>query len=660
MSFQRPEFLLALLLALLPAAFYLSRYVRSTRTVFPAAHYLFGGDKTPLSRLRGRQIMATVLRTAVICLAALAFAGPVLPEATTPIAASQGDETVLLFDTSTSMTVATSSGKSVWTTMASQAQSVIGSTEDNARIALVTCPRPQKELRWLSRDKALAALNNLQPSWSKCRPTPLLKALVPTLPVETRFHLFTDLALDDSEWNRLDSLLKGARNVTVHAPTTAPETNRAVAGIWPEPGGVGLLVETDSKEAAASDATISCPDYGASIPVPAIGPAGITLSIPVPPDLAPGICQVTLATDSLDHDNSAWFEAGSPDPTRILIVDGSPGHTVVASPGGFLTASLRAGEAFVHVMHLAQTEFSYDSLRLADLLVLVDPRPLPEYLEKGLIEFMARGGHVWLFAGNAMSEWKSDNLVLPGLQSRRCIALPEQPFHLIWTASDDSAVAAIKALPQASLRIWSHVRHTALTFLGRDVAVLARFDDGVPMVVRVPFARGELMLWSLIPAVDNGNFALHPAFPLTIQAALEEVAHPVAKVKVPPSCTVGRPCDLPDLIDGSDNAEAEGGINSTRVPLSAQHELICPVPGPYFLPGPEGRELAFVCRTRPADTVVSPTRRLPIQEQGIILPGSHQHPPLIPVAQLLLLAALALVFVELWMVSGRLKDRYEA
>ena len=660
MSFQRPEFLLALLLALLPAAFYLSRYVRSTRTVFPAAHYLFGRDKTPLARLRSRQIVTTLLRAAIVCLAALAFAGPSLPERTTPSPSPQGHKTVLLFDTSASMMATSQQGGDALAKMAAIARALVENLEDDALVAVMPCPRPQGRLLWLPRNEAGEVLDKLASGWTTCRPVKLLEYLLQTLPVETRFHLFSNLAIDNEEWNHLASLLDQTSNVTVHRPAPTATGNRAIADIWAEPGGIGLLLEATAADMPTGEASLHCPDHEATIAVPQLTAAGASVAVPIPDNLPPGLCRIDLPNDALNHDNSAWFEVGAPEPTRVLVVDGSPGHSVVASPGGFLTAALRAGKAPLRIFHLAQTEFTFDSLRLADLLVLVDPRPLPEYLEKGLVEFMARGGQVWLFAGSAMAEWKSDNLLIPGLQSRRCVSLPEQPFQLAWVSSKDPAMTTVKALPEASLRAWTHVRHTALTFLGREVTVLARFDDGVPLLVRVPFARGQLLLWSLIPAVDNGNFALHPAFPLAIQAVVGQLAHPAARVRVPPTCLVGQPCDLPGLSDGSEESYAVGGQTDRRVLLSPQEELFCPEPGPYFQPGPEGRQLGFVCRTGRLAAQGATSRELPTQKDSLLTPGGQRRPPKVPVAQLLLLCALLLVFVELWMVSGRLKDRYEA
>ncbi len=660
MSFQRPEFLLALVLALLPAAFYLSRYVRSTRTVFPAAHYLFSSDKTPLARLRSRQIIATLLRAAIICLAALAFAGPVLPDAVSPSAQRKATKVVLVVDTSASMATQTVSGETALATIINSARAVIDDTSDGTLVAIVPCPRPPEKLLWLPRREAQRTLAGLTNSWQTCEHGPLLESLLPTLPRETQFHLFTDLALADKEWTRLASLLARSSNVALHQAPVTSLTNRSVAGLWPTLGGIDMLVETNADTAPASEVTVRCPDYEATIPLPATTPAGVTIEIPVPADLSPGLCEVTLVDDALTIDNYGWFETGSPDPTTVLIVDGSPGHSVVASPGGFITASLRAGDAPVRIVHLAQTEFSYDSLRLADLLILVDPRPLPEYLEKGLVEFLARGGDVWLFAGDAMAEWKSDNLLVPGLQSRRCVALPEQPFRLTWTSPDDPAIAAVRDLPQAAVQLWNHVRHTALTFLGREVAVLARFDDGVPLVVRVPIARGELLLWSLVPAADNGNFALHPAFPLTMQSVFAGLAHPEAEIRLPPACPVGKPCHTLKMVGSKEEHQAEGGATSRRVNISSQEELICPEPGPYFVAGPEGRKLTFVCRTERREGLVATQREFPHLKQDNPPLRARQKRPSVPVAQLLLLTALALVFVELWMVSGRLKNRYEA
>jgi hypothetical protein len=660
MSFQRPEFLLALLLALLPAAFYLSRYVRSTRTVFPAAPFLFARDRAPLARLRSRQIAATLLRAGVICLAALAFAGPVLQEPAPQKTTSVADRQVLVIDTSASMLARDANGETAQARALEAIRRRVAEAPPSIRYAVVPCPRPQGKLLWLPAEEVDRALEGLASAGPACHPGPLLRQLATTLPQSTRIHLFSDLQLDSKARQHLDQLLAAAGNLDVQSPGFEPSPNRTLVDLWVQPGGIGFLVATESEELPADTATLTCQETQLDVPMGTMSKGVSTFFAAIPPDLPAGLCRLTLPADGLLEDNSSWFTIQAPEQTRVLIVDGSPGHAVIASPGELLTAALRAGKSTIRVLRVAQTEFSYDSLQLADLVVFIDPRPLPRYLEKGLVEFMARGGHLWLFAGNALAQWPAENLVLPGLQARKCLALPEQPFRLAWASSDDPAAALLASFPESTLRQWTHVRHIALTFLGRDVSVLARFDDGVPTLLRAPFGQGELLLWSLVPSADNGNFALHPAFPLAIQAFFGQLARPMAKIELPPVCKVFEPCPL-SLAATASGAQAEGGLSGKRqIPIPAQGEVICPEPGPYFRSGPEGSKLALVCQTAPGEGALRPVASPGVAVQEPLTHGAGRSSPPGPLVYALLLAALALILVELWMVSGRLKDRYEA
>jgi hypothetical protein len=645
MSFERPQFLLALLLAILPAVLYLSRYVRSTRTVFPAAYFLFGKDRAPLARLRSRQIVAALLRAGVIALAALAFAGPVLSEGDQRRGAGGKERLVILLDASASM--AAGAGESTaYAEALAGATALLDDAPEDLMVALVSCPRPATRLSWLTVDRARQALAETDLSWQACRPGPLLEWLVPTLERSTRIHLFSDLRFDAAQWAAVEKAAAGATNLELHRVGRELEGNASLARLVPTPEGLDVLLFADYPEPTEQHLSVRCPGHSAEVRATVPSRRLHTLSVPLPADLEPGECTVLLEPDSLPHDDTLWVQVRETPETRVLVVDGAPSRSPGLSAAAFLVAALKSSDARPEVIRIAQTELTWDSLQLADLLILVDPRPLPAYLERGLLELMAGGGRVWLFAGPALGDWPTDGQLLPGVQTRRCVTVEEQPFRLAWLSPEDPAAAVLRALPESALRSWTHLRHVALTFQGREARLA------------VPFARGELVVWTLVPDGENGSFALHPAFPLLVQAFFHEAAPAAARVDVPRTCIVGRTCEVADA--AAPEGPFEGaGEGDERLSPGPTGEVTCLRPGPYYATGPEGRHLAFACRAEPAES------RLPMPRE---LPAIERAPEAGPKAKprrtwrfdtLLLLAALGLVFVELWMVSGRLRDRYE-
>ena len=649
MRFEHPEFLFALLLAALPAALFLSRYVRSRRADFPAAWFMFGEDRRPLARLRSRQIFTTLLRTGVVLLVALAFAGPVVTGSAQQATDRAGRKTLLLFDTSASM-AATAQGLSALDSSLMRALSMLESARDNELFAVLACPHPSRRLNWLSARRAEAEVRAVSQAWGSCKLAGILEHLGPLLEPSTRVVIFSDF--QKSALGRDEGLLRltGQLRVQwVQTPETGP--NLSLASLSLHPAGLHAVVESHSDRPVESRLKVSCPDWETELPVATEGRGLRTFPLDTEGPLGPVVCRVHLTPDSLAQDDSLWMTLGEQREVQVLIVEGAPAAEPGISPSFFVAAALRTGRHF-NVSRIAQPEFSIDNLSLADVVVMVDPRPLAPYLETALKRFAQDGGHLWLFAGNNLSGWDRQSKLLPGIDVRSCSAVEEHPFRIEWFDLADPVMREFGSLPETTLAQWTNLRHMAVSFQARTARVLARFSDSVPAISRMPMGRGEMLIWSLVPELGNGDFPLHPLFPLLTFAFIEEAAKRPPAVQLPIICPMDDRCPVAKA--GGESRIFEGGASShNTLATSAAGEVMCAEPGPYFETVREGRRLAFVCRIRPEESRLERYEPQPLaaDDRATDRPGRPQRST--GYAPLLLLGALMLVFAEVILISGR-------
>jgi len=653
MSFDRPEYLLALILAVFPAAMALSHYVRSRRASFPAVWFLFGRDRKPLARLRLRQLLTTLVRVGLLSAIVLAFSEPHSGLGGPSVGLESAPRLLLLVDVSASM--ATSDGTA---TMLEEAQRIaaerIGELPDKGRAAVIECPGPApRRIPWLTRPTALRFLDNVSQGFGQCQPGRVLADLLPQLPPRTHVLWLTDLAAAPEEVAALSRLsLPSGRFETIRVSPEPPAANLALVELEPQRNGMTALVANFGGD-ASGELALTCTDRTETFRFEA--PAGrISAVAMVPSDLMPaGICSVSLPPDALEVDNTLWVEFQRRDRLNVVLVDGSPAAGTALSPSFFLAAAMKSSGEPVATFRLSQPEFSFDTAKVADMLVLVDPQPMPSYLEQRLAEFVRGGGRLWLFAGSQTARWNPDNQLLPGALFRPCVAVTEHPFLVGWYDRAEPTLDFLRQAGDSLIGTWTSLRHVAPAVPSRSARVLARFGDQVPALLRIPSGKGEILLWSLVPEADNGDFAYHPLFPLAVTAFLKEALPPSQAWRLPPSCGIGKKCRPLPPSDSARRYEA-GDAPEIFLNATAAGEIQCIRPGPYVSVGKAGRELAFSCRVPDTEFISAPVpAAAPTVAAGDPSGGTARNPLHRRHGPLFLLVAMGLVLLESWLVGGR-------
>jgi hypothetical protein len=657
MNFERPVFLFALLLAGLPAMLFFSRYIRSKRTAFPPVDFLFGLDRRPLARLRGRQIVATILRMALLVLAVLAFAGPVLPPQQQQLPDSAQKRTLLVIDTSGSM--ATIIGDNSLLQQARQlALDKIGSGEDDSfqRWAVVACPRPSLQPNWLPARQARETVTRIGQSWKTCHLLSLTEQLAKTLPPSSSLEIISDFAVPDTDRKRLADLAEQAGNITFNQVTVATDS-LALERLQANREDVVAIVSNRSQDALPGHLIVTCGDNQERVEFTGQAQSTTPVFVPRDPSWPAGVCSFSLEENAPGPGDRLYFTHAHRSRHQVLVIDAAPARTPGRTPTDFIVAALRSASAYLNIVRVNQTEFSYDHLAMADVLVFVDPMPLPEYLEQAVTDFLVQGGEAWLFGAANLMRWPAENTLLPDLAARLCAAVEGQPFTVAWLTADAELLGTIAGVDDDALRSWTNLRHLAVTFGSRSHQVLARFSDLAPALIRIPVVSGSLLLWTMLPEADNGSTAFHPLFPLLIATLVDQALPPQTAITVPQNCTVGHSCTL-QKASAADVFEEEAGQTAIQVQAGTK-TVICREPGPYYRLDKSARTLAFVCSMPDEEQRPTPPWQLPDGPlSGEIAASGIPDEPL-HLAPFLLLAALGVLLLELGLVSGRHRRRFE-
>jgi len=652
MSFDRPEYLLALILVLVPAGMALSHYVRSTRASFPAVWFLFGRDRKPLARLRLRQALTTLVRAGLLAAVVLAFSEPHSELGGAGLSQVGSPRLLILLDVSASMG-AVADGLTPLDEAVRQALSRVEALPDRGRAALVECPGPTpRRLLWLTRPSAKRQLENVVQGYGRCQPDRMLAELAPQLPSQTRVLYVGDLAGAPEEAANLARLpISPERIETVQVALPTRPDNLSLVELIPERTFLTAIIANQGTD-AEGELALSCADRTEKFPFRV--PAGTTVSVRVAPSqqIAAGLCSIYLPQDGIAADNVLWVEFQRRDRLNVVLVDGNPAVGTAHSPSFFLAAAMRSSGEPVVTFRISQPEFSFDTAKVADMLVLIDPQPMPSYLEQRLAEFVRGGGRLWLLAGSQTSRWNPDNQLLPGVSFRSCVAVAEHPFLLGWYDRADPALAFLQQAGESLAASWTSLRHVAPSLSARSTRVLARFTDQVPAFLKIPSGRGEILLWSMVPDADNGDFAYHPLFPLAVTAFLKEALPPSQAWRLPPSCVVGRTCRPLPPADTPRRFEA-GDDPRTFLGASSAGEVLCSRPGPYVSVGKAGRELAFSCRIPDEELSAVPLPAAHVAAVSDAPSGDAPNPLRRRHGPLFLLVAMVLVLLESWLVGGR-------
>ncbi len=394
----------------------------------------------------------------------------------------------------------------------------------------------------------------------------------------------------------------------------------AVYGTGPEGGTVTVEVANFSEETQEVPSTLALPD-GTEITAFIEVEPGATAEkqFTVPRVGQGGIGSVQIEDGRLAADNVGSFHLPTVGASRVLVVDGDPGLTPIASEVYYLERALapwgRSASLTGGVMpditspsgvHILDPEVH----RVAFLANVSDPAPWANRL----VEFVNQGGSLVLSLGDNVSADRTNGVLaslLPApLRRPRAIAGP----------GDDGIATQV---PNVELSIFSPFARGGLAGFQRirwqqlftvepyeetdSVRTLLRLENGMPLMIERRVGQGRVILFTGTFDTDWGNLPIQAVFMPMIQSMVRVLGVPTEEANRRLDGRVGQLMSVP--VSGPlAELRVEGPSGTVPTDLEMGAVRFTPqIPGAYRVLGPAGPALAEVAVN--VDTAESDVRR---------------------------------------------------
>ena len=537
LSFLSPLFLIGAAAAAVPIAIHLF-YRRAEPVIeFAAMRYLRQAPVEQARRRRLRELLLLALRVGALVLLAWAFARPYVSGA---VAALSGGATVVLVDTSASM-----SGPGQFERARARAEAVIRATPATDAVAVMSFAQTANPIAPLSRDRAsaLAALAQLKPGAGATRYRASLQRANEELAGRSgRIVVVTDL--QQSGWDTSDGGVPADVSVELEA-IDGPDANLAITAVRAEVGDAVAVVQNysdrpvteqvvfavDGRRLGAMAVTLQPGGNAeARVPVGALESGSLSASI--------GDREGFLADNEryavLDPANAvsvvALTSSGRPAESLYLeralaTVDGAGGFRFKAvSASGF--ASLEA-KAFADV----------------DVIAVLGTRGLEQQGRERLAGFV-RSGHGLLLTAGPDVEPAVIKQALMGIVSTSW--RPRDAADLSF-APDDARHPVFRLFGGAGALGNVSFTRAALVAPSPSANVIARYTDGSPALIEERGPGGRVLLFGSDLNHGWNDFPLQPAFLPFVHEAMRYLASPrdgradyvVGELAGPPGLTPG-------------------------------------------------------------------------------------------------------------------------
>lgn len=323
------------------------------------------------------------------------------------------------------------------------------------------------------------------------------------------------------------ALLVEGGGVVIPRPVLAdPPRNVAVTGAeygeGIEGGQVSVQVANYGPEPVEVACEVVLPD-GAAVPIFVEVAAGseATERTTVPREALGGVGRVSCEDPDLPFDNAAYFHLPRVGASRVLVVDGDPGDTPVASEVYFLERALapwggsRTGVRPDVVSPAGLTSLDPEVHRVVFLANVSDPRPFAAEL----MRFVREGGNLVITGGSNITAERYEAALAPILpapiRGPRALATtgePGVPLEL-----PDLRHDLFAPFSRTGRSLFSNIRtHRVLTVdayrESDDVQTLLRWEGGNPALIEREVGNGRVLLWTGSVDLSWGNFPLQAAF----------------------------------------------------------------------------------------------------------------------------------------------------
>lgn len=237
----------------------------------------------------------------------------------------------------------------------------------------------------------------------------------------------------------------------------------------------------------------------------------------------PNKFQLSLESDNLEDDNSAYLAIDVPDKLKVLIVEGSPGA------GRYLelaTQLERSGyaEGLICTVSLASL-VSAEQIEKNDVVVLADVGDLDEENIKILDEKVRNGAGLLVYAGVNMDAFSAEQIIgrLVTMDWEKRVSPEDGRDHQIRVSpQSDQLGLELRRLEAEILDCKVNGFHQVQT--AADSKILLELDNGNPLLFIKEVERGKLAIFTTGADREWSSLPLNPAGPILFHLLLQELS----------------------------------------------------------------------------------------------------------------------------------------
>ena len=644
MGFGLPWALAGLLAVAIPILAHLLRRQKLPQQTLPTIAFLHRIHATRAARLRFVDMLLLVIRVAIVAALALAASAPYRVVQSSLL--DRQHALAIVFDDSLSMS-AMEDGETLIERAAALSKEQLRKLPEGSEVSVVLAGRPPRV--WVRRRTELDMVNGAfdeidtrsTRAGALCDAVGLaVELLLESELPERRLLVFSDFT-SGAGASECDWPTRGIRLAFETVATSNPDNHRIasveVVGGRDDPEGLTLEVRVAGPPAEANQ-SIRLRRKGQETERAPVrwsanqGDATLTIE----PGTQDAVVELRLYPDDLlPTDNVRGVLLGS-NTVHVLLVDGDPHPDPRKRETAFLSHALsvapRIGRSFA-VETLDAQDLSESAIIRSDVVVLANAQLDEKWLP--LIQhFVGGGGSLWITAGDRINPRVYGSVLRELLPGRYTATRKEErPVSL--------RSRALPELDQAEVTARTPISETSL-----DAIVTARFDDGTPAMVEHRYRNGRVAMFAT--TIDDAwtDLPYQPVFVPFVLDALErlagrtqDVVEPYGSVSLPGSTSSQRIQVVTPTGKTLDLAEAD------RVAFRDTGEI-----GAYrvLVNGVDGERFAFVVDAPAAESDLE-SQGTPAEHselEDLEAPGRGTEQPLMP---WLFLAAVALLFAELWL-----------
>lgn len=529
LAFLSPLFLVGAAAAAIPIAIHLF-YRRAEPVVdFAAMRYLRRAPVEQSRRRRLRELVLLALRVTALVLLACAFARPYLSES---VAALNGDATMVLIDTSASL-----SAPGRFDAARERAERVIRDAPPTHAVGVVAFAHSSDEIAPLSQDRAgaLAAVAQLKPGAGATRYRAALRRAGEAFNGRSgRLVVITDLQQSGwdvaSEGGIPDSIAVDVEDIG------GPSANLAVTSLRAEGTEAVAVVHNFSPRPATEQVVFAVDDRRIGAVPLTLAPGGSAEARVAVEGYRSGALSASI-TDREGYlaDNVRYAVLDAADAISVLAVTAT-GHpsealyleralAIAEGTGGFRFRAL-SGAAF--------SQPNAAALDDVDVLAIVSTRGVEQRGRDRLAQFVRSGGGLLLTAGPDVEpellRQALDGIVVTSWAARSAQVLPQASGQAsgqaLSFAPDDSRHPVFRLFGGAGTLGNVSFARAALIDAPASANVIARYSDGSPALVEERTTGGRVLVFGSDLNYRWNDFPLQPAFVPFIHETLRYLATP--------------------------------------------------------------------------------------------------------------------------------------